>query len=89
MIKVLKFGADWCASCKAAEPMVKSLTELGYTVENINIGTDPETGAKFGVRGLPTFLVINTDTNEVLETFVGSPKLSEMVSLIEKHTITG
>lgn len=64
MKRLLYFGAEWCASCKALKPIVeKEAPEMGYEVEFIDAGTDD--GAfmanDYNVRSLPTIVVIGED----------------------------
>lgn len=51
------FGAEWCGTCK----LIKPLLERVGNVEYVDVDEDVEQTAKFGVRGLPTY--INMDNN--------------------------
>lgn len=58
---VIDFYADWCAPCKKVAPALEELAaEYGGKVYiyKINIDKEPELAGLFGVRNIPTFLVI-------------------------------
>lgn len=56
---ITKLGADWCNPCKAVAPIVKKVcTELGITVNNVDVDMFPETAKEFNVMGIPTLLLM-------------------------------
>jgi thioredoxin 1 len=87
MIKVIKFGADWCGPCRMIEPTIKSLKEK-YNVEgsdveivSIDVDVDPETSSKYGIRNVPTFIFEKDDT--VVERMVGVRQPSDIENKIK------
>lgn len=69
---IVDFWAEWCGPCKAMSPVVDELAkELGSKakVVKINIDDSPEAPTKYGVRGIPTFMVFKG--GQVVDTRVG------------------
>ena len=81
---VVDFWAEWCGPCKAMSPLVDELaTELGDKVKvvKVNIDESPNAPTKYGVRGIPTFMMFKD--GQVVDTRVGSmskTQLNEWVS---------
>ena len=70
---MVDFYADWCGPCKAMSPLVDELAgELGdqLKIVKINIDNSPNAPTKYGVRGIPTFMVFRN--GQVVDTRVGS-----------------
>lgn len=69
---VVDFWAEWCGPCKAMSPLVDELAaEMAGKVKvvKINIDDSPEAPTKYGVRGIPTFMVFKG--GKVVDTRVG------------------
>ena len=63
-MKILKFYADWCAPCKALSAVI-SKVEHGVPMVEINVDTDRETAAFYGIRTIPIMLLIDENENIV------------------------
>ena len=69
---IVDFWAEWCGPCKAMGPLVDELAkELNgkAKVVKVNIDDSPEAPTKYGVRGIPTFMVFKG--GQVVDTRVG------------------
>lgn len=61
--KLVKFGASWCAPCNMASKMLKSFDpEL---VQEVDITKDAELAEQYGIKNIPTFVLINANGDEI------------------------
>ena len=81
---LVDFWAEWCGPCVQIAPALEELANEykdRLTVVKVNIDENPETPAKYGVRGIPTLILFKD--GEIAATKVGAaPKrqLSEWIS---------
>ncbi len=82
---VVDLWAEWCGPCKAMTPLLEAVaTELEGQVKvvKLDIQSNPQTPAKFGVTGIPTLLVFKG--GELVDRMVGNPgtkgKLKDFIS---------
>ena len=81
---LIDFYADWCAPCKRMMPKVMEAAEHlkgKITVAKINIDESRELAEKFGVRSIPTFVLIKD--GKVVNQSVGSKSTNDLVSFAE------
>ena len=69
-MKYLYFSAPWCGPCKQLAPKMELVAEANITVEKILVDSDTETTEKYGIRNIPTVVLIDENGVE-LERFVG------------------
>lgn len=58
---LLDFWAEWCGPCKMIAPVLADIAEEyagRLVVSKMNVDENSETPAKYGVRGIPTLLII-------------------------------
>lgn len=68
-MKYLYFSAPWCGPCKQLAPTMELVAEK-VPVEKILVDSELETTQKYGIRNIPTVVLINENENEI-ERFVG------------------
>ena len=53
--------ADWCPVCVKMRPEVDKLKSKGYPIQSVDITRDPDKKLRFGVRAIPTIVVVIDD----------------------------
>ena len=68
MKKILYFSAPWCGPCKQFAPIME---QIGQTVpvEKINVDEQSDLAATYGIRNVPTILILKD--GQVAQKFVG------------------
>ena len=57
MKQILYFSANWCGPCKQLGPIMESLSgQINY--RKINVDNDTELSTKYGVRNIPTLVLL-------------------------------
>ncbi len=58
---LVDFYAPWCGPCKMIAPIVEQIAEENKAVKVVKVNADEsqELMAKFGIRGIPTLLLMN------------------------------
>jgi len=81
---MVDFWAEWCGPCKAMSPLVDEIAgEMGekLKVVKVNIDESPEAPTKFGVRGIPTFMIFKG--GQVVDTRVGGMSKTQLSEWVE------
>ena len=61
MKKVLKFSATWCNPCKMLSEAIKDV-KTDIPIENIDIDENMAYAQEFGIRGVPTMIMLDGNT---------------------------
>ena len=83
---LLDFWAEWCGPCKMIAPILNEIAgEYAgkLIVAKVNIDENPDTPAKYGVRGIPT-LTLFKDGN-VQATKVGALSKSQLTAFLDSN----
>ena len=86
---LVDFWADWCAPCKALDPVLARIAaQLGDQVRIVKINADEEAGlvSQLGVRGLPTLLLFSG--GRPVEQLVGAQPEGPILAMIEPYLVT-
>jgi hypothetical protein len=57
MRRVIKFSADWCQPCKNLSKVIETV-ETDVPISEIDIDDKPELAQEFGIRGVPTLVML-------------------------------
>lgn len=85
-IQVVDFWAQWCGPCKMIAPIIDQLAteyEGKVTIGKLDVDANPEVSFKYGVRSIPTILIIKD--GEVVEKHVGAATKSALEAKINAH----
>ncbi|MCB0510134.1 MAG: thioredoxin [Bacteroidetes bacterium] len=85
-LTLVDFWAQWCGPCLALGPTIEALSnefEGKMKVGKLNVDENPETAMKFGIRNIPTILLLKN--GEIVERLVGAQPKAAFVQAIEKH----
>lgn len=58
MKKILYFSAAWCGPCKTLGPIMNSVSEE-VNWEKIDVDSNSELSVKYGIRNIPTLILID------------------------------
>ena len=58
MKKILRFTASWCQPCKGLAMNLESV-ETNVPIEVVDIDVLPEVAQEYGVRGVPTLIMLD------------------------------
>lgn len=83
---LLDFWAPWCGPCKMIAPVLDELVpEFAGKVKivKMNVDDNQTTPAQFGVRSIPTLLLIKN--GQVVATQVGALPKTQLANFINQH----
>lgn len=73
--KILRFTASWCSPCKMLAKSLESIN-VNTPIEVVDIDVHPELATEYGIRGVPTLVMVE-DTKET-KRMVGMKSLKEL-----------
>lgn len=85
---LVDFWASWCPPCKMTEPLIDKLTQEyngKVKIGKINVDQNPRTAAKYGIKGVPTFITFRY--GEIFEKRIAAQtegQLREMLNAVLK-----
>jgi len=83
MIQLLKFHATWCNPCKQLAPVVEQVkAETGVPVQDIDVDKEPDMADKYGVRGVPTLILLKD--GEPVQRMTGYQTKERIIAMINE-----
>ncbi|CAA7613138.1 thioredoxin 1 [Candidatus Terasakiella magnetica] len=82
---LVDFWAEWCGPCRQIAPALEELSKdrAGkVTVVKVNIDENPQTPAKYGVRGIPTLMIFKD--GQVAATKIGALQKSKLYEWVDQ-----
>ena len=82
---LVDFSATWCGPCRAIAPLVDQLAgeyDGRVKVTTVDIDESPATAQKYGIRGVPTLLMIKD--GQVVAQQVGAATKAKIASLMDR-----
>jgi thioredoxin 1 len=82
---LVDYWATWCAPCKALAPVIDEIAaqyDGKLEVYKCNIDENPESPAKFGVRGIPTVILFKG--GKAVDQTVGAVPKAQLEEMINK-----
>ena len=73
------FTEDWCAPCKALGPTMDRVTEQ-IQVNKINIDYEADVTQKYGVRNIPTVILV--ENGQEVRRFTGNKSYNDVIQFI-------
>jgi len=73
------FTADWCAPCKALGPTMNRVAEQ-IQVNKINIDYEADVTQKYGVRNIPTVILV--ENGQEVRRFTGNRSYNDVLNFI-------
>jgi thioredoxin 1 len=64
MKKILYFSAAWCGPCKMLGPIMESVSDQ-VNYQKIDVDNNQELSIKYGVRNIPTLVLVDGDGVEL------------------------
>lgn len=81
---LVDFWAEWCGPCKMLAPILETVAgeyQGKLKIVKVNVDQNPDTPAKFGIRGIPTLILFKN--GEAAATKVGALSQSQLTSFLD------
>jgi len=86
-LTMVDFWAEWCGPCRLIAPIVEELAgeykDKGLTVGKLDVDSNPQVSARFGVRSIPSILFFKDGQH--VDTVVGAVPRPMLEQKIQEH----
>ena len=81
-MKLVKLFATWCVPCTALGATLNGINHpLVESMENVDIDTQIERAKKYGVRSVPTMVIVN-EQDEVVRSLNGNQPKDKILEFL-------
>lgn len=83
-VTVIDFWAEWCGPCRMIAPIIEELSseyKEKALIAKLNVDENPEVSMKFGIRSIPTILILKN--GEVVARHVGTTSKKNLARIID------
>ena len=83
---VVDFWAEWCGPCRMVTPIIEDLAneyEGKAVIGKVNVDHQPNVSMKYGVRSIPTILLIKN--GEIVDKHVGATTKAVLEQKMAAH----
>ena len=87
-MKVIDFHAQWCGPCRVFGPIFEKVSQrddmkdIIFTKADAENENDEELFVEYGVKNIPTIVIANSETGELITKLVGLQSEDSLVSAI-------
>ncbi len=85
---LIDFWAEWCGPCKMIGPVVEELAseyDGKVVIGKVDVDSNPNTSAKFGIRSIPTLLVFKN--GEIVDKQIGAVAKAVLAKKLEAQLV--
>ncbi|NYT77848.1 thioredoxin TrxA [Alcaligenaceae bacterium] len=82
---LVDYWAAWCGPCKMIAPLLDEAAaqyDGRVIIAKVDVDANPETAAKFGIRGIPTLMLFKD--GKAVATKVGALSKSQLASFLDE-----
>ncbi|UHL65135.1 thioredoxin TrxA [Paralcaligenes sp. KSB-10] len=82
---LVDYWAAWCGPCKMIAPLLEAAAQEyqgRVTIAKVDVDANPDTAAKFGIRGIPTLMLFKD--GKAAATKVGALSKSQLTSFLDE-----
>lgn len=88
-VAVVDFWAEWCGPCRMISPIIEELSheyEGKVLVGKVNVDDNPEVSMKYGIRSIPTVLILKD--GQIFDKQVGATSKKILADKIERALVS-